>query len=377
MTNKNFFFKLTFAKKFLNKKGLELFNKSNQTKSNNNSFRSFNYTFITGLILIVIFFLSPQIINVRNNLAIKSLEVKNDSKVNLEKVLSGKAIEGEQDDELDNLQIFEDIFQYEDITTSTVRLSASTIKQLFKDTNYNLKDVRKNKLVKPINLDLLPKEIKMIENSLERKNLFIQIVLPLILDENNQIKLDRKKLFVVLNKNNNSDAEKKWLNMKFKQYGVKNKDLSTLKIRMDEIPVSLAIAQAAKETGWGTSRFALEGNALFGQWTFSGDGIKPKFSDNDKNHKVMKFQILKASVRAYQRNLNTHSSYKKFRKLRAQSRDNDEKLDSLILADCLDQYAATGVEYTKTLKKIILQNSLKDFDEVKLLPTSKKLKNLI
>jgi len=377
MINKKKKFTLTFAKKFLNKKGLELFNKSNQTKSDNNSFRSFNYTFITGLILIVIFFLSPQIINVRNNLAIKSLEVKNDSKVNLEKVLSGKAIEGEQDEELDNLQIFEDIFQYEDITTSTVRLSASTIKQLFKDTNYNLKDVRKNKLVKPINLDLLPEEIKMIENSSQRKNLFIQIVLPLILDENNQIKLDRKKLFVVLNKNNNSDAEKKWLNMKFKQYGVKNKDLSTLKIRMDEIPVSLAIAQAAKETGWGTSRFALEGNALFGQWTFSGDGIKPKFSDNDKTHKVMKFQILKASVRAYQRNLNTHSSYKKFRKLRAQSRDNDEKLDSLILADCLDQYAATGVEYTKTLKKIILQNSLKDFDEVKLLPTSIKLKNLI
>ena len=377
MINKKKIFTLTFAKKFLNKKGLELFNKSNQTKSDNNSFRSFNYTFITGLILIVIFFLSPQIINVRNNLAIKSLEVKNDSKVNLEKVLSGKAIEGEQDEELDNLQIFEDIFQYEDITTSTVRLSASTIKQLFKDTNYNLKDVRKNKLVKPINLDLLPEEMKMIENTSQRKNLFIQIVLPLILDENNQIKLDRKKLFVVLNKNNNSDAEKKWLNMKFKQYGVKNKDLSTLKIRMDEIPVSLAIAQAAKETGWGTSRFALEGNALFGQWTFSGDGIKPKSSDNDKTHKVMKFQILKASVRAYQRNLNTHSSYKKFRKLRAQSRDNDEKLDSLILADCLDQYAATGVEYTKTLKKIILQNSLKDFDEVKLLPTSIKLKNLI
>ena len=377
MANKNFFFTLTFAKKFLNKKGLELFNKSNQTKSDNNSFRSFNYTFITSLILIVIFFLSPQIINVRNNLAIKSLEVKNDSKVNLEKVLSGKAIEGEQDEELDNFQIFEDIFQYEDITTSTVRLSASTIKQLFKDTNYNLKDVRKNKLVKPINLDLLPEEMKMIENTSQRKNLFIQIVLPLILDENNQIKLDRKKLFVVLNKNNNSDAEQKWLNMKFKQYGVKNKDLSTLKIRMDEIPVSLAIAQAAKETGWGTSRFALEGNALFGQWTFSGDGIKPKSSDNDKTHKVMKFQILKASVRAYQRNLNTHSSYKKFRKLRAQSRDNDEKLDSLILADCLDQYAATGVEYTKTLKKIILQNSLKDFDEVKLLPTSIKLKNLI
>ena len=75
---------------------------------------------------------------------------------------------------------------------------------------------------------------------------------------------------------------------------------------MDEIPVSLAIAQAAKETGWGTSRFAQQGNALFGQWTYDGNGIKPAGSDAGDTHKVMKFKILKASVRAYQRNLNTH-----------------------------------------------------------------------
>ena len=95
---------------------------------------------------------------------------------------------------------------------------------------------------------------------------------------------------------------------KYKQYGVPSKELSILKIRMDEIPVSLAIAQAAKETGWGTSRFAQEGNALFGQWTWSGEGLKPKDADKSKGHKVMKFNVLQASVRAYQRNLNTHSS---------------------------------------------------------------------
>ena len=165
--------------------------------------------------------------------------------------------------------------------------------------------------------------------------------------------------------------------MKFKQYGVNNKDLLTLKIRMDEVPVSLAIAQAAKETGWGTSRFALEGNALFGQWTFSGDGIKPLNADKNKSHKIMKFQVLQASVRAYYRNLNTHSSYREFRKYRAEARDNDEKLDSLILADYLDQYAATGLEYTKILKQIIRQNSLTDFDDVKLLPNSKLMKKII
>ena len=343
----------------------------------NNSFKSFLYTGIAGLFITIIFFISPNLINFKNQLKIKTTEVKNNSKINLEKVLEGKSITTEQNDELDNLQIFQDIFEYEDIATTTVRLSAATIEQLFKDTNYTLKDVRKNKFVKPINLDLLPNEMKMIENIKQKKNLFIQIVLPLILKENTQIRLDRKKLFVILNKSNNSEAEKKWLNMKFKQYGVKSKDLFTLKIRMDEVPTSLAIAQAAKETGWGTSRFALEGNALFGQWTFSGEGLKPLAIDEDKNHKVMKFQILQASIRAYQRNLNTHSSYKKFRKLRALARENNEKLDSLILADSLDKYAATGKEYTEILKKIIKQNALKDFDDAKLLPTSKKLKNII
>ena len=146
---------------------------------------------------------------------------------------------------------------------------------------------------------------------------------------------------------------------------------------MDVIPVSLAIAQAAKETGWGTSRFALEGNALFGQWTWTGEGIKPAGADSDSKHKVMKFKILKASIRAYQRNLNTHSGYREFRIVRAELRDNNQGLDSLILSKHLDKYAATGKEYVKVLKKIIEQNNLTDFDNVKLLPSSTRLKNLI
>ena len=122
----------------------------------------------------------------------------------------------------------------------------------------------------------MPNELKLIENSKKRKEFFIQIILPLIIKENNIIKKDRRTLFNIINKSNNTDSEKQWLEKKYKQYGVKSKDLSTLKVRMDEIPVSLAIAQAAKETGWGTSRFAQEGNALFGQWTWSGEGSKTK-----------------------------------------------------------------------------------------------------
>jgi len=91
----------------------------------------------------------------------------------------------------------------------------------------------------------------------------------------------------------------------------------------------------------------------------------------------MKFKVLKASVRAYQRNLNTHGSYRQFRSARANMRDNDEGLDSLLLADYLDKYAATGKEYTKIIKQIIKQNNLQDFDKVKLLPSSIKQKNII
>ena len=383
---KNYKFFFTKYKKLFNNKLINLFVKlinftrTNKTKKNqNNHLNNFFYTGLCSLVLILFFFFTPIITVTYKNLVENKKEVKNKSKIYFQKTLSGQSIEEDEEDfDLNNRNdIFEDVFEFENVPTDVVRLNALTIEQLFKDTNYSLEDVRRNKLVKPINLSLLPNEMGMIENIKRRKNLFIKIILPLILEENNQIKHDRIKLFSILNKNNNSKAEIRWLYMKFKQYGVKNKDLLTLKIRMDEIPTSLAIAQAAKETGWGTSRFALEGNALFGQWTFSGEGIKPKSIDKDKSHKVMRFQILQASIRAYQRNINTHSSYRKFRKLRAEARDNDEELDSLILADSLDQYAATGKEYTKILKKIIIQNSLKDFDKVKLLPTSRKLKNLI
>ena len=132
----------------------------------------------------------------------------------------------------------------------------------------------------------------MIESTSKRKEFFIQIVLPLILKENSNIKIDRKRLFSIINKSNNTVLEKKWLDKKYKQYGIPSKDLSILKIRMDEVPVSLALAQAAKETGWGTSRFAQEGNALFGQWTWSGEGLKPKDADKNEGHKVMRLSLI-------------------------------------------------------------------------------------
>jgi Bax protein len=223
------------------------------------------------LVLILIFFLLPLSVDIKKDLEIVNKTAENSSKLDFQKVLDGKPIKEDNIDQiLDTKNLFEDIFSFDEMPTDTVRLSASTVKELFKDTEYDLDDIRKSKLVKPIKLSLLPEEIRKIQNKKEKKKLFLEIILPLVLEENNRIKLDRIKLFKILNKNNNSNPEIRWLNSKFKQYGVVNKDLSTLKIRMDEVPVSLALAQAAKETGWGTSRFAIEGNALFGQWTFSG-----------------------------------------------------------------------------------------------------------
>jgi len=331
--------------------------------------------FISSLILIFFFYSMPIFISFVNK---DNLEFQNNSKAVLAYTLNSKNNGAEEKTELlDEKDLLVDIFSLNELEVDTVRLNASTIKQLFEDTKYTLEDVREKKLVKPVALTLLPNEIKKIESTKKRKEFFIQIVLPLILKENNNIRIDRKRLFSIINKSNNSDLEKKWLAKKYKQYGIPSKDLSTLKIRMDEVPVSLALAQAAKETGWGTSRFALEGNALFGQWTWSGEGLRPKESDKNEGHKVMKFNVLQASVRAYQRNLNTHSSYRDFRKARAELRDNGKPLDSLILAEYLDKYAETGDKYVEVLKKIIAQNSLKDFDDAKLLPSSIELESLI
>jgi len=381
LSKKNFDLKkFKELKKILSKQGIVI--KRKPFSNINFRFNEFKSLYLTGLasFLIVMFsFIIPLSVGIDNQLASNNQAQINNSKTDFQKVLKGESIDDKEkvDEGLDLSNILEDVFKFDELPEDTVRLSASTIEQLFKDTNYSLSEVRRTKKVKPIRLSLLPNEMKSIESSGKRKSLFIKIILPLVLEENNRIIIDRKKLFSILNKNKNSKDEIKWLNQKFKQYGVVNKDLATLKVRMDIIPVSLAIAQAAKETGWGTSRFAIEGNALFGQWTWSGEGIKPAGADTDATYKVMKFNVLKASVRAYQRNLNTHSSYKRFRFVRAQLRDDNKELDSLKLAEYLDNYAQTGTEYTKVLKQIIQQNQLKDFDEVKLLPLSVKYKNII
>ena len=105
---------------------------------------------------------------------------------------------------------------------------------------------------------------------------------------------------------------------------------------MDIIPVSIALAQAAKESGWGTSRFALEGNAIFGQWTWTGQGIEPLYKGKHERHKILRFPILRASVKAYKNNLNTNKGYKDFRE-KDTAKEKNKNIKGLDLTNTLDK----------------------------------------
>ena len=258
-----------------------------------------------------------------------------------------------------------------------VSLDTQITLNLFENLKYDLKKIRQGQPVKPIYLSQLPKDLDRLKNTKKKKDTFIKIVMPLILDENNKILENRKKLFKILGKSTNSMGEKRWLKRRFKEYGIKKGDITELKVRMDIIPASIAIAQAAIESGWGTSRFALEGNAMFGQWTWSKNGIEPTEKSENQDHKILRFSMLRSSVKAYKNNLNTHRGYREFREKRAELRKNNKKISGLKLVNYLHNYAATGKNYTKILQKIIEQNRLTDFDDATLINSDKSKASLI
>ena len=244
-------------------------------------------------------------------------------------------------------------------------LNTLTVLNLFEDLDYDLDVVRDSKLVKPIYFTRLPKDLDSIRSTKKKKETFLKILLPLIVAENEKIEKDKKFLLKIL-KENNKPENQKWINKKYRDYKVSKKNINELMQKMDVIPISIALAQAAKESGWGTSRFALEGNAIFGQWTWKGDGIEPLEKTSDQNHKILKFPLLRASVKAYITNLNTHSGYKDFRKKRFELREKNKPLMGKELIDELDNYAQTGKEYTKVLRQIIEQNDLDEFETVEI-----------
>ena len=200
-----------------------------------------------------------------------------------------------------------------------------------------------------------------------QKEAFINMLLPLILAANDEIR-QRRQAIIRAAENGDMSSLEKWARL----YRIKTKDMpadrieSELLRRADIIPVSLALAQAAIESGWGTSRFAVKGNALFGQWAWDQSaGLKPIEASNSRAV-VRSFPNLFGSVRAYMHNLNTHSEYARFRDRRSLLSGRKRNDLGTQLSVFLDGYAEIGFEYVEKIQTIIRSNDLGQFEAARL-----------
>lgn len=221
-------------------------------------------------------------------------------------------------------------------------------------------------------VDAMPADIAAVKSPSHRKRVFIKLMLPLALRVNEQIMADRARLTKMSKKLNGlfgtlSPGERAWLDNMRRRYRVKTTDIDSLLRRVDVVPPSLALAQAAEESGWGTSRFAREANALFGQRSFSkGAGLVPLSREDGEIHEVRAFDRLLDSVAAYMANLNSHYAYKEFRVAREHQRKTQGVLDGYDLAGTLDRYSERGKAYVGTIRSIIEENGLRMLDRARL-----------
>jgi len=249
----------------------------------------------------------------------------------------------------------------------------------FKQLGYDLDSVRSGESTVPrLFLASLPADIIHIRKATVRKALFIKTMLPLVLQANEEILRDRRRLWFIhyqINLGKKLEPEDRlWLEGISERYGFNKVSLPVLLKRVDIIPPSLALAQAAKESGWGTSRFVREGNALFGQWTFSDiESLLPSRRDQGKQHRVRTFSSLLDSVRAYAHNLNTHKAYEKLRRIRNELRQKGAPVDGLFLVESIKKYSATGESYVRDIRILIEGNNLHHLDNAQLYEAMPKL----
>jgi Bax protein len=215
----------------------------------------------------------------------------------------------------------------------------------------------------------LPKDMSELEESDFRKTLFFEVMLPLVLQANEAVLAQRDRLIAIRARIETgeimSDAERDWLDGIETYYGVANDDFEELMSRVDAVPPSLALAQAAIESGWGTSRYALESNALFGQYT-TETGLASVSAAKNPDNRIRAFGELLDGVVSYTHNLNTHPAYQRFRLLRANERKAGDTPDGPALATTLMRYSSRGADYVNDIRAVIRQNELDDLDDASL-----------
>lgn len=233
-------------------------------------------------------------------------------------------------------------------------------------------------------LQSLPEDLGQLHSVSERKSLFLRSLLPIVLLENQRLREQRAVFQLIINEGMPEEGTQahRWLQKIARELKVRG-DLGNAEIqqkmlsRLDEIPLALALAQAAIESGWGTSRFAREGNSLFGQWTYNvKSGLEPSERDEDANHLVKAFPDLQASVRAYMTNLNTSRAYREFRDTRADMRAKGQDLSAIELAHHLRRYSQRGMDYVEELQKMIKSRTLALLDQLPLPAEPERLASL-
>ncbi len=250
------------------------------------------------------------------------------------------------------------------------------LRALFADLGYGLDEVRDGAPVPRVIINRMPTDIDEIDSLEARKRLFVETLLPLVLEANQTILKDRARLEELYEKDaagkEFTRRERDWLARLADRYEMNDVDLAELRRRVDTVPPSLAIAQAALESGWGTSRLAQVGHSLFGQKVQRPEsgaparvGYVPIKSEGDDL--VMRtFDDLSSTVKAYVQNLNTHAAYREFRAQRAVLRARGTPLDGWQLAGAIKRYSERGRDYIKDVRGLIKANDLSALDDARL-----------
>lgn len=225
-------------------------------------------------------------------------------------------------------------------------------------------------------LEGLPVDMHKSVTIAEKKQAFFMGLLPMVLLANQEIKEEREELLQIIERHrarNAEDGDYERIKEISKKYGLRGRPLIDHRVReqllkrVDTIPPSLVLAQAANESAWGTSRFARLGNNLFGEWTFKpGTGIVPVGRPPGEIYEVRKFPSIYASIRSYMRNLNSHSAYRTLREIRMELRKEEKPITGLALAIGLSKYSQRGQDYIREIKSMIRQNKLTKLNSVDL-----------
>jgi Bax protein len=260
-------------------------------------------------------------------------------------------------------------------------MPAHQIAKIFDEMGYKLEDITSHKKDVPrIFVTIVPKDMDKISNTNLKKDLFFKMMLPLVLKANEDVLAQRKRLDKIddlLSKNETvSQKDKLWLNKMSRKYQAVSKQdneidnmkirIGILKLKMDSVSPSLSLVQSAIESAWGTSRFAKEGNALFGEWTWDGTGMVPRGRSKGETHSVKRFSTMYNAVKSYVNNTNRNKAYEMMWTMRAERRKANKPYDGEALASSMLHYSQRGMGYVNTIQSIIKKSKLYGIDSAKL-----------